>query len=331
MSNAEDKSSIFDQKIEKMGHQVIYYNDKSYGKLSVLKRINFLKKIEFDIAHIQLTCGSRFLDGVACKLLGKPVIYHSHSNLPVKPLRYKILSPLFRLSADYLFACSSLAGQYFYGKNILKSQKFAVVYNGVDINKFKYSPSSRKSIRDFYGIDDDTIVVGFVGRVSVEKNIPYLIRIFEEIKAKNVNSKLIIVGDGEERNELMDVYRDNSSILFVGSQDNIPDYLSAIDILLLTSFFEALPVVLIEAQSCDLLSFSTSYVPKEIKFSEKLFFLDINKDPEANADLIMEKYKINDNKRSDQNHFVEQNGFSSNVCYKKVFHVYNSIKKGRIK
>lgn len=148
-------------------------------------------------------------------------------------------------ATDY-WACSELAG-----KNFFHGQNFTVIPNPVNPKNSLYSDMGRKKIRTAYGINKEDFVVGAVGRLSYVKNISFLISLFSHLFRANPNMKLLLVGDGELRPSLEQQSREegiSDKVVFAGTQDNIADYLSALDLYVMPSLFEGLPVSLLEAQ-----------------------------------------------------------------------------------
>jgi len=320
-----DDCERFRKRVLQNGGEVVLVSKKGSSKISrFFNLIKILKKINYDVAHIHVTCGIRLFDGIACKI-AKPkskLFFHSHSNMGKRPIKYSILIPFYRLFANRLLACSKDAGRYFFGKNVDKLKKFTVVHNAIDVDEFRYSVNFRQKIRKEYDISLDDFVVGFVGRLSVQKNLFYAIKIFECIKLKVKNAKFVIVGDGSERDNLCDFVNRlglSDSIFFAGNQTIVNQYMSAMDILLLPSLYEGLPVVLIEAQSETLQSFAADCVPEEARISNYLNFVSIKKTPEEFAEYVLNKF----NKyRSSENSFVITNGFESKECAQRLLNMY---------
>lgn len=147
-------------------------------------------------------------------------------------------------ATDY-WACSEKAGEFLYG-----DRSFKVIPNIVDPKNIEYSAAARHQIRDTYHLDN-CFVIGAVGRLSEVKNLEFIIRIFPMLLKKKANTRFLVVGDGELREGLEQLVCRNGfsdKIIFVGSQKNVAAYYSALDAFVMPSFFEGLPVSLLEAQ-----------------------------------------------------------------------------------
>lgn len=136
-------------------------------------------------------------------------------------------------------------------EGVIKSEKAVVIHNGIDIEKFsRYEEKSNFEIKLRTG--KDTLVIGSVGRLHRQKGYEYLIKGSKAILEKFPHIKFVLIGDGELRNSLeslcqkIGVY---NSFQFLGNQKNIPELLTQIDIFVLPSLWEGLPLVLLEAMA----------------------------------------------------------------------------------
>ncbi len=163
-----------------------------------------------------------------------------------------------------------------FGNKIGKSE---IVPNAIDIKKYLYNSNTRVSIRKMLKIEGK-FVVGHVGRFSYPKNHEFLIDIFAEIRRINSNSVLILVGDGEEKEKIIEKVNYlglRNHVLFMGVRSDIPDLMHAMDVFLLPSRFEGLPVVLIEAQAAALPCVaSKDVIPEEVNVTGLIKFLSLD-------------------------------------------------------
>ena len=121
--------------------------------------------------------------------------------------------------------------------------------NGIDIERFSVQHKSLHLIESL-NISSDTIVLGMVSSLTPEKNHQMVIHCLE--KLRNPNLKLLIVGDGPQKTALQKIVQEKGlreSVIFMGMQKNIPEILSVIDIYLLPSLTEGLPMSLLEAMA----------------------------------------------------------------------------------
>jgi len=222
-------------------------------------------------------------------------IAHSHNNdfqttSSVKKLVGNMMKPkLIKYSTDF-FACSKLAGEWLFGKEIVKKDKFKVIHNAVDYDKFKFNEKTRDRIRKEYNIDKNTVVIGCVGRFAPQKNHLFLIDIFNEYCKLNNNSKLMLVGQGDLENDIKDrikEYHLEDNVIFTGYKNDTWNYYQAFDIFVLPSNFEGLGMVLIEAQCSGMPCFtSKDVVPEEAKATNLLTYISLDKTAEEWAKEI---------------------------------------------
>jgi L-malate glycosyltransferase len=133
----------------------------------------------------------------------------------------------------------------------LAPSKVRYISNGVDTNKFR--PVVDRRLRHELQVADDELLLGYVGGLRDEKNLTLLLRAFAG--ADLPKSKLALVGDGSCRSDLEALARSLSiedRVLFLGVKEQTPSYLAAMDLFVMSSVSEQMPVALLEAMSCGL-------------------------------------------------------------------------------
>ncbi len=157
-------------------------------------------------------------------------------------------------------------------KNILthyyriNTNKIIVVYNGIDTEQIRIL--REKSIKNEIFSQNFFLFIT-VGRLHPVKGQKSLIKAFKIVKQKVEHSKLIILGDGILRNDLLNLVRDfnlEEDVFLLGFKKNPYKYLYQSDVFVLSSLREGLPTVLIEAMACQLPIISTDCKtgPREI-------------------------------------------------------------------
>jgi len=201
-----------------------------------------------------------------------------------------ILRPLLNFIADVEIAPSTLAAEYTFGKTQVKNNRILYLHNAVDLTQFSYVESSRKVLRESFNIAEDDFVIGHVGRFSPQKNHSFLIDVFFEFHKKNSKSKLILVGDGELRQSIENRVLSlnlKDSVIFTGVRSDVPQFLSAFDLLLLPSYFEGMPNVVIEAQAAGLSCVISDTITREADITGMVTYLDIKQSPAIWAEFMM--------------------------------------------
>lgn len=169
-----------------------------------------------------------------------------------------------RYATDF-WACSESAGSFFYKTSVLRSPNFKIIHNAIETENYAYDAVIRKSIRDGYNLEN-RYVIGHVGRFQYQKNHEFLIDIFYEYLKLDSRAVLMLVGQGEEEGAIRQKVISlgiEKSVLFMGVRTDVNKLLQAMDVFLLPSRFEGLPLVLIEAQTAGLKCFASKDVITE--------------------------------------------------------------------
>ncbi len=137
----------------------------------------------------------------------------------------------------------------------VESEKRVFIPNGVDVDKFEpVNETRKKELRERHLLPKGELVV-FSGRLSPEKRVDQLIKIWPKIYEKHPQANLIILGTGPQEEKLKDIA--GAGIHFTGMVDEVVDYLQAADIFVLPSSTEGLSNALLEAMSCGMPVIST--------------------------------------------------------------------------
>lgn len=229
------------------------------------------------------------------KKAGIKCIGHAHNSRTDKlnrTIRHEINKLLVNKYFDGKFACSESAAKWFYPDY----KNATIIYNAIDVDKYLFDKEKREEIRNEYNIPDDCIVLGDIGRLEKQKNMSYLIDVFEQYHNKNSKSYLMIVGNGSLQSELKEYVSTKNldrSVIFTGEVNNTDDYLSAFDIFLMPSLYEGLPVTLVEAQAAGLKCIVADNITHEVNISGNVEYLAINKN---SIDLWVNRIVKSDNR-----------------------------------
>ena len=236
---------------------------------------NFYKYLcenDYDIVHIHSdTAWKISVYYLAAKKAHiKKIVVHSHSSginghhHKINYLMHILAKPIVK-SSKYKCACSDVAAQWMFDT----TKGVTIIRNGVDIPKFSFNATEREKIRESLGIEN-RIVIGSVSDFSYQKNPEF---IFDLIKCFKNNDKYVFLLVGNRPSgcllkELVD--KDNSikNVLFAGAVTNVQDYLSAMDVFILPSRLEGLPMCALEAQVNGLYTIISDKVSDETKCSK---------------------------------------------------------------
>lgn len=248
----------------------------------------------YDIVHSHMDAAGAFVLAEAKRAGIKVRAAHSHNTQhqinkgsTLKNFAYKALLDRMRKKTSKLatlrIGCSDEAGKWLFG-----TFPYEVLKNAVDTSAYSYNKALRDEVRKKAGLTD-SLVVGHIGRMAYQKNHEYLLDIFANLSKSNDNARLLLVGDGELRPEIerkIDTLGLASRVLLLGNRSDVPALLQAMDILVLPSRFEGLPVVLVEAQAAGLPCLASDAVSRASNVAGLVHFIPLNASPDVWAKQI---------------------------------------------
>jgi len=266
----------------------------------ILKLSKIIRKEKYDVVHIHGNSCTLAVDLFAAKIGGAKVrIAHSHNSRCKHTFFNKILRLPFNLFYTHGLACSEMAGKW-----LFKNKPFKILQNAIDLEKYKFKELKRNEFRDKYNINGK-IAIAHIATLSNEKNHKFILDVLKKIVSKNGDYILFLIGDGELRNEIenkVKIFKLENNVVFTGSVQNVHELLNAMDLLVLPSLYEGLPVIAIEAQANGLPMLLSDNVSKECKITDLVEFLPL--EAEKWVEKIFEK-KISENRIAISNNAVE--------------------------
>ena len=311
----EDSKYIPKDEIEGLGGKVIlippYQKPFKYHK--ELKRV--LKEGKYKIVHSHISTMSFFSLWAAKSAKVPRRIAHAHSTTKKKEKKKNLLKQVLRpfskvFATDYM-CCSELAGRWLFGNKEYDNGNVYLLNNAIDLDKFKYDEEKRKEKRKELNIEDSTLVIGHVGRFVEQKNHRFLIDIFNEVHKQKENSILLLAGQGplmREMKEKVKILGIEDSVKFLGQINDTYKLYQALDIFVLPSLYEGLPVVGVEAQATGLLCELSNDMTKETKVLDTTRFISLNTSAEEWATIILDDYSKF--KRHDTTSEITKNNFN---------------------
>ena len=224
-------------------------------------------------------------------------------------------------------ACSYVAGLSKFPRSIADN-RLIILKNGVDLKKFAPSPQMRQEMRRRLGIADDEIVFGHVGRFSYQKNHQFLISVLKRAVERGAKVKLVAVGSGETMEEVKAACIASGleeRVIFVGNTANVCDYYSAMDVFLLPSRFEGLPIVGVEAQASGLPCIFSAAVTREVALSPNVTFLPIGDGDEDR--WAEEAVRLGALPRGDNSSSLRAAGFDIDDTVRAIVALYKNSKE----
>ena len=172
-----------------------------------------------------------------------------------------------------------------------KRANFEIINNGIEVKKDLYNQDIRINKRQELELNEKDIVIGHIGRFVLQKSYTLpLLEIFRKLVDRNINYKLLLIGNGELEKEVVNKIEElklKENVKVLGVRKDVNEILQAMDIFLLPSFHEGLPVTLVEAQGAGLKCFISDTVTKEIGLDIGLTeFISLNRPSEEWAEII---------------------------------------------
>ena len=230
---------------------VVFHSRGRIDVTTVFRIIRFLRQHQIDILH---THGYKSdIVGFLAALFGRTKwvatnhVWHSLS----RTLRfYESVDAFVLRFATRVVAVSREIRQDLISTSI-RPAYIRVIHNGIDIDRFRRSRST-KTLRATLGIHDDDVVVTIIGRLSPEKGHKTFLQAAKEVSSNRNHVKFLIVGDGPIGEELRaEVARLNleGRVIFTGFRNDMPDVYGLSDIMVNASTIEGLPMTILEAMA----------------------------------------------------------------------------------
>ncbi len=293
---SESKKGFYNNEICEMGGKIYVIPCKSQNVRlfkKMLKEIVFQNQYKYVMRITSNALG--FYDLKIAKKAGaeRCIVRSSNSSDggSYKKLAHIIGKLLFKKYIDVKIAPSDLAAKYTFGKKDYKNHNVKILHNALDLNAYQYSLEWREVIRKELGIIEDTFVVGHVGRFSKQKNHMFLLEIFSQICIRKNSAMLLLIGQGELKKEIVQCAKKlgiDKKIIFAGIRKDIPQLLSAMDILVFPSLYEGMPNTVIEAQATGLPCIIADTITKEADITGLVKYESLNKSATEWAKEAME-------------------------------------------
>lgn len=326
----------FDNEIEAYGGKVFHcpkYDGKNHFQYKKWWDNFFARNSEnYKIVHGHIGSTASIYLSIA-KKYGLYTIAHSHNTDGKQSLKnylYKLMSYNTRHIADSFFACSYVAGVDRYGKHIAdNSSKFTVLKNAIDTEQFLFNADFRNEIRSEFDIAEDKIVVGHIGRFNIQKNHKFLADIAYETLKKNDNIVFMFVGDGDLKDDIENKINSlgiQKNVIFTGVRSDVNKFYQAFDLFLFPSFFEGLPVTLVEAQASGLKCLVSDRITDEVSITDLIVYKSIDDSAESWADEIFKVISFN---RKNEFKQIIDSGYDINTTSKWLMNFYINVEKRR--
>lgn len=200
------------------------------------------------------------------------------------------LKPLIPIVCNSFWGCSENAAEFLLPEKIISEKKYRVLPNGIELSRFGFQNEIRDSTRRILGVKDN-FVIGHAGRFSTQKNHKFLLEIFKHIYCIDNSAVLILFGVGELLEEIKAEAQKlgiSDRVIFYGASSEMEKMYMAMDVFVMPSLHEGLPVTGIEAQASGLPCIFADTITKEVDVTSTSKFLPINDGVDVWVTTIME-------------------------------------------
>jgi|GEM_PF-2923112 len=304
----EFKSQIF------VDINYIKYNADPGEKISFY-RFDRLKKItdqDFDVISTHQNLPMIYLSMIN----PQATIVHTQ-HIAEKWRRFFWPDPFSENSNDQYVAVSSSVKDFLIAQKHIEPERISVIHNGIDLEHWQSNPPVKLNKK--FGVKDDDIIVGYLGRLSPQKNLEIWLDIAGRVSRQSDKYKFFIVGSGPNEIILKEkAAKEGIPVTFVGWTDKPYDYLAFFDIFLNTSLYEGMSLAHLEAlYAQDYLLTTPVEGINDLQSKLTLQVID-NYDPDIITQALL-KYKPAD---LSGNPDIIKNHFSAEVMasqYEKIF------------
>ncbi len=247
----------------------------------------FTEHPEYKILHSHVRSYASLYLPIA-KKHGVKTIIHSHATSNgsgAKALVKKLMQYPLRYQADYFFSCSEQAGLWLFGQKIVAGSRHHILKNAIDAQTYRFDPSVRAAYIQQLNLEGKR-VYAHVGRFHPAKNHSFLLRVFRKICDADPNALLLLIGDGELRENIeqeIEALNLRPYVLLLGIRNDVAGVLQAADVFLFPSLWEGLGIVAVEAQAAGLPCICSDQVPPLVKVMDSCCFIPLDEEKWAAA------------------------------------------------
>ena len=320
----------FEEKFKEMGCRILPTAKRFFFFNYIKDLYTIMKNNKYDLVHCNILSCANLLPIFIASVLGVKIIVHSHnSSSPISRLNMKsfirnllhlINKQILKTIKCYRLSCSETAAIYMFGR-----KKYTLLNNAVDVDRFAFNTSLREKVRKELNIDNDTLLIGQVGRFEYQKNHEFSLKLFSEYLKVNSKAKLLFIGKGtllEKCKRLATELHIENDVIFYGFSPNVNEFLSAFDIFLFPSHFEGLSVAGIEAQCAGLPIIASDTISREMEITDLVFWCSLFSPIEVWIKCIeLARKKV----RKDYSNEITKNKYNIRIEAEKLRNIYKEV------
>ena len=309
------------ERFEALGDILFVSDRKQSTKAYVKDYLALLKKEKFDVVHINGNSGTMIIEVVLARLCGvKNVMVHGHSTRTNHPFINAVLKmPMMWLSRTCI-ACSEATGTWLYG-----NYPYTLLNNAIELDPFLFRQELRQKYREEFGIGDGEYLIGHIGHFTEPKNHFFLIDVFAEFHKLEPKSKLLLISDGPRFQQVKQQVAQlgiQDAVIFAGRRSDVAGIYSAMDLFMLPSCWEGLPLVLVEAQVNGLPMLVSDVVTKVAKCTDRLTYKALDDGPQSWARSMQELLQVPVDRLEDHRPAIAAKGFDIHAEAEKLRKLY---------
>lgn len=290
--------------------------------------ISILKKNgPYDVIESHLTGYYALVFKLACMLTGnKRFVLHAHAtnddlsdSLPNR-LKRQFNQSLSRLIATQLTSCSLMSSKFMFGEKALSSMEIIHIPNSISVENYmqNYSDLEKIELKEKNGIPTNKMVIGNIARFNLQKNHSFMVNLIKHLSESKLEFIWVFIGGGELEDEIKLKIKQHSlekHVMFLGRREDANELYELLDVMVLPSFYEGLPTVIVEAQAAGINSVISNTITEEVDLKLGMVkYVSLDEKLE-----VWERYIIeatlnpipNSNERIEK---IKENGFSNDVA-----------------
>ena len=245
------RGGILSDEIQDLGVPVVIISRRSKYDATLLLRLRkWLIAEKADVVHTHLFTADTW-GRLAAWLAGIRCIFSTvHSTNLWKSRLHRLIDWLLSRISTVVIACSQEVGEVLARRDHLPRARLRVVANGIDLRRFDAVP--QVDLRQEFGIDTSMPILAVIGRLHPAKGHADLIPVLSRLSAAGRKFVCLFIGEGELTQPLHKLVADSGlerSVIFTGLRHDIPSLLGCIDIVVMPSRWEGLPMALLEAMA----------------------------------------------------------------------------------
>jgi glycosyltransferase involved in cell wall biosynthesis len=314
----------YEEEILSLGGRI--YTAPRFMGINLIQYQNWWKKHilrhpEHNIIHGHYFTVSKYYFDI-CKKMGRTTIGHSHTDTYTwKNIEKLIMIRNLEYFCDYRLACSEKAGKMLY-----PHKDYTVLKNAIDVTKYLYNQRAEQEVRDEFNLGESPII-GVIGTIKDVKNPLASVEILKNVLEERPEVKMLWIGaDGGMKNDVVHKlyeYGCCDNVVFTGVRSDVNRLLQAINVYIMPSLKEGLPVAGIEAQAAGITCIFSDTVSEDVAITDCCYFLPLS-DMEVWAKSCLEAFN---KPRKDTQAAIREAGFDVHTTAKWIQDFYEGLAK----